>query len=99
MGAEILSCHFLACCLSVVWERFPYDTYMARKPSKPVTAKDLQGFKYFEAVVPMLAQLRDTGTSRDKAGNRRLFLEFPTKNGHGVKGYSECAASKLAGDW
>ena len=75
MGAEILSCHFLACCLSVVWERFPYDTYMARKPSKPVTAKDLQGFKYFEAVVPMLAQLRDTGTSRDKAGNRRLFFD------------------------
>jgi hypothetical protein len=48
---------------------------MARKPSKPVTAKDLQGFKYFEAVVPLLAELRGTGTSRDKAGNRRLFFD------------------------
>jgi hypothetical protein len=48
---------------------------MARKPSKPVTAKDLQGFKYFEAVVPLLARLRDAGTLRDLAGNRRLFFD------------------------
>ncbi|WP_143393772.1 hypothetical protein [Fimbriiglobus ruber] len=48
---------------------------MARTPSKPVTAKDLQGFKYFDAVVPLLARLRDTGTLRDKAGNRRLFFD------------------------
>ncbi len=49
---------------------------MARKPSKPVTAKDLQGFKYFEAVVPLLARLRDTGTLRDQAGNRLFFDQY-----------------------
>jgi hypothetical protein len=48
---------------------------MARKPRKPVTAKELQGFKYFEAVVPLLARLHDAGTPRDTAGNRRLFFD------------------------
>ena len=48
---------------------------MARKPSKPVTVKELQGFKYFEAVVPLLTQLHDAGTQRDLAGNRRLFFD------------------------
>jgi hypothetical protein len=54
---------------------FSYDIGMARKPSKPVTAKELQGFKYFEAVVPLLARLHDAGTTRDTAGNRRLFFD------------------------
>jgi len=48
---------------------------MPRKPNVPVAAKDLQGFKYFEAIVPMLAQLRNSGTRRDKAGNRRFFFD------------------------
>ena len=48
---------------------------MSRKPSVPVAAKDLQGFKYFEAVVPLLARLRDSGTERDTAHNRRFFFD------------------------
>jgi hypothetical protein len=40
-----------------------------------VAAKDLQGFKYFEMVLPLLARLHDAGTARDAAGNRRLFFD------------------------
>jgi hypothetical protein len=46
-----------------------------RKPKPPVAAKDLQGFKYFDMVQPLLARLHDAGTTRDKAGNRRLFFD------------------------
>lgn len=48
---------------------------MSRKPSPPVAAKDLQGFKHFALVVPLLARLHDAGTANDKAGNRRLFFD------------------------
>lgn len=48
-------------------------TVPGRKPNPPVAAKDLQGFKYFERVGPLLAQLHEDGTDRDKAGNRELF--------------------------
>jgi hypothetical protein len=48
---------------------------MARKPKPPVAAKDLQGFKYFALVMPLLARLREAGTGRDKAGNRELFFD------------------------
>jgi hypothetical protein len=48
---------------------------MPRKPTPPVAAKDLQGFKYFALVTPLLARLHDDGTARDKAGNRRLFFD------------------------
>jgi hypothetical protein len=46
-----------------------------RKPKPPVTAKDLQGFKYFEMVQPLLARLHDDGTASDKAGNREFFYD------------------------
>jgi hypothetical protein len=46
-----------------------------RKPKPPVAAKDLQGFKYFEMVQPLLARLHDDGTAGDKAGNRQLFFD------------------------
>lgn len=46
-----------------------------RKPKAPVAAKDLQGFKYFEMVRPLLARLHDDGTACDKAGNRKLFFD------------------------
>jgi Transposase DDE domain len=46
-----------------------------RKPKPPVVAKDLQGFKYFEMVQPLLARLHDDGTAGDKAGNRKFFFE------------------------
>src|SRR5688572_18486092 len=48
---------------------------MARQRQPPVTAKDLQGFKYFDLIVPLLARLHDDGTARDKAGNRQLFFD------------------------
>src|SRR3954454_19797439 len=48
---------------------------MARKAKPPVEVKDLQGFKYFDRVVPLLARLHDAGTKDDKAGNRRLFFD------------------------
>jgi Transposase DDE domain len=46
-----------------------------RKPKPPVAAKDLQGFKYFEMVRPLLERLRPDGTASDKAGNRELFYD------------------------
>lgn len=46
-----------------------------RKPKPAVTAKDLQGFKYFEMVGPLLERLHDDGTASDKAGNRQLFYD------------------------
>ena len=48
---------------------------MPRRPKSPVAAKDLQGLKYFEMVLPLLARLHDAGTDRDAAGNRRLFFD------------------------
>jgi hypothetical protein len=46
-----------------------------RKPKPPVTAKDLQGFKYFDMVQPLLERLHDDGTASDKAGNREFFYD------------------------
>ena len=48
---------------------------MTRHPTPPLVAKDLQGFKYFEMILPLLAQLHDAGTARDRAGNRQLFFD------------------------
>jgi hypothetical protein len=48
---------------------------MARKRKTPVKAKDLQGFKYFDAVLPLLARLHEAGAADDRAGNRRLFFD------------------------
>src|SRR5947209_9046752 len=57
---------------------FPYTTLfrsMAR-PSRPdIAADDLQGFKYFGMLRPLLDRLREVGTQRDRAGNRELFFE------------------------
>jgi hypothetical protein len=40
-----------------------------------VCEKDLQGFKYFDRLAPLLDRLHDVGTARDKAGNRQLFYD------------------------
>lgn len=48
---------------------------MPRQAKGPITAKHLQGFKYFDSVLPLLARLHDAGTHNDKAGNRRLFFD------------------------
>jgi hypothetical protein len=46
-----------------------------RKPKPPVALKDIQGFKYFEMVQPLLERLRPDGTASDKAGNRQFFYD------------------------
>jgi Transposase DDE domain len=48
---------------------------MAATPKKPITAKDLRGFKYFPLLQPLLERLPTVGTERDQAGNRQLFLD------------------------
>lgn len=48
---------------------------MPRQPKPPLAAKDLQGFKYFDLILPLLATLHDAGTARDRAGNRQLFFD------------------------
>jgi hypothetical protein len=48
---------------------------MPRQPKPPLAAKDLQGFKYFDMILPLLATLHDAGTVRDRAGNRQLYFD------------------------
>jgi hypothetical protein len=48
---------------------------MARPSRPPVTAKDLQGFKYLALLMPLLQRLHAAGTERDKAHNRQLFFD------------------------
>jgi hypothetical protein len=48
---------------------------MSRRPTPPLAAKNLQGFKYFDLILPLLEPLHDVGTARDQAGNRRLFFD------------------------
>ncbi|MGH8059526.1 MAG: hypothetical protein ACREOH_20195 [Candidatus Entotheonellia bacterium] len=40
-----------------------------------MTACDLQGFKYFRLLGPLLDHLHAAGTERDRAGNRQLFCD------------------------
>jgi len=37
--------------------------------------QDLEGFKYFDLLQPLLKKLHDAGTERDRAGNRELFCD------------------------
>ena len=37
--------------------------------------RDLGAFNYFELLQPLLKQLHDAGTERDRAGNRKLFYD------------------------
>ena len=48
---------------------------MANNPRPEVREKDLQGFKYFDRLLPLLQRLHDVGTERDKAHNRELFFD------------------------
>lgn len=42
-----------------------------RKPDP----SEIEGWEYFDTLVPLLARLKDIGTKRDKAGNRQLFYD------------------------
>jgi hypothetical protein len=48
---------------------------MARPRRPALQAGQLQGFKYFDLLGPLLDRLRDVGTARDKAGNRAFFCD------------------------
>jgi hypothetical protein len=48
---------------------------MAQKRRPEVRARDLQGFKYFRLLMPLLERLQQVGTQRDRAGNRQLFFD------------------------
>jgi hypothetical protein len=48
---------------------------MAARRRSAVRARDLQGFKYFRVLLPLLERLQDLGTARDRAGNRQLFYD------------------------
>lgn len=48
---------------------------MAAKRRPEVRACDLQGFKYFRLLMPLLERLQEVGTARDRAGNRQLFFD------------------------
>jgi len=40
-----------------------------------LSAEQIQGVKYLDRVMPLLARLRPVGCERDSAGNRRLFFD------------------------
>jgi hypothetical protein len=48
---------------------------MANQHRPEVREKDLQGFKYFDRLSPLLDRLRTVGTTRDKAHHRELFYD------------------------
>jgi hypothetical protein len=52
-----------------------WECRMAQKRRPEVRARDLQGFKYFRLLMPLLERLQDVGTARDRAGNRQLFFD------------------------
>jgi hypothetical protein len=48
---------------------------MPRDRRPEVTANQLQGFKYFRMLLPLLERLQRIGTEGDRAGNRQLFYD------------------------
>jgi hypothetical protein len=48
---------------------------MAKRLRRVLKPGDIEGLEYFDALVPLLARLRDIGTERDRAGNRQLFYD------------------------
>ena len=48
---------------------------MPRCRDRKVSEDDLRGFRYFKMLRPLLRKLRTDGTSRDRAGNRKLFYD------------------------
>jgi Transposase DDE domain len=48
---------------------------LAAEPRRRISQSQLQGFKYFSLVLPLLDRLRNINTERDRAGNRQLFCD------------------------
>jgi hypothetical protein len=48
---------------------------LAAKLRPAISHSQLQGFKYFSLILPLLEPLRNVATQRDRAGNRQLFCD------------------------
>src|SRR4051812_33510437 len=48
---------------------------MPPPPLAPVAAKDLQGFKYLNEILPLLQRLHSCGTASDRSHNRQFFAD------------------------
>lgn len=48
---------------------------MAPRKKPDITEEDLQGFKYFKLLGPLLESLHDASNERDRAGNRKLHFD------------------------
>jgi hypothetical protein len=68
---------YLSCTkhLLPVWQGFDSVAPVAHPRRPLIAARDLQGFKYFRLLTPLLERLQDVGAARDKAGNRLLFFD------------------------
>jgi hypothetical protein len=48
---------------------------MAGPTKREIRDQDVQGLKCLRKIRPLLSRLRKVGTERDRAGNRRLFMD------------------------
>jgi len=48
---------------------------MGGRTSREIRDQDVQGLKCLRKIRPLLSRLRTVGTERDRAGNRRLFMD------------------------
>jgi len=48
---------------------------MAGRTNREIRDQDVQGLKCLRKIRPLLSRLRTVGTERDRAGNRRLFMD------------------------
>jgi len=48
---------------------------MAGRTNREIRDQDAQGLKCLRQIRPLLSRLRKVGTERDRAGNRRLFMD------------------------
>ena len=48
---------------------------MAGRTKREIRDQDVQGLKCLRKIRPLLSRLRKLGTERDRAGNRRLFMD------------------------
>jgi len=51
------------------------DSDVVGDPKPTITARDLQGLKFFKRIRPMLESPHDIGTRRDTAGNHDLHMD------------------------
>lgn len=55
-----------------------HSVAMAPEKKPEIEEKDLQGFKYFKRMIPLLERLRSVGTEMERAGNRKLCFDHYT---------------------